>query len=83
MAAMFLLQRGLMKEEIRSKTSQVWKIFRQLSLRLCDHPMPMPEAYRLENFCTRWEQKYVPKLRFGREIIQAMHPAGRYGPYPC
>ena len=77
MAAMFLLQRGLMKEGIRSKTSQAWKVFRLLFLRLCSHPVP--DEYRLEDFCTRWEREYVPKLRIGQEIIQAMHVAGPYG----
>ncbi len=77
MAAVFLLQRGLMREGIRSKTSQAWKVFRQLFLRLCSHPVP--DEYRLEDFCTRWEREYVPKLRIGQEIIQAMHAAGPYG----
>ena len=77
MAAMFLLQRGLMKEGIRSKTSQAWKVFRQLFLRLSSHTVP--DGYRLEGSCTQWEREYLPRLRIGQEIIQAMHAAGRYG----
>ena len=61
------LRSSILKEGIRSKTSQAWKVFRQLFLRLCSQPVP--DACRLEDFCTRWEREYLPKLRFGQEII--------------
>ena len=77
MAAMFMLQRGLMKEGVRGKTSQGWRRFRQLFLQLCNQPIP--SEYRHGSFYERWDREFQQRLREGQDLIQRLHEAATYG----
>jgi hypothetical protein len=78
MAAMFMLQRVLMKEGVQNKTSQAWKLFRGLFLRLCHREIP--EDYVGSHY-SQWLLDFQPRLPLGKEIILTMHAAARYGPH--
>lgn len=77
MAAMFMLQRGLMKEGIRGKTSQGWRRFRQLFLQLCNQPVPTD--HRLGGFYEQWDRQFAPRWWEGCRIVQPLHDAAHYG----
>ena len=55
MAAMFMLQRGRIKEGVRGKTSQGWRRFRSSS---CNCHQPIPSEYRHGSFYERWDQSF-------------------------
>jgi hypothetical protein len=75
MTAMFMLQRRLMKEGVRSKTCRAWCVFRLLFLRLCNEQFP--EEYR-GPFFEEWERKFRPQLKLGIEIVEAFHQSAKY-----
>ena len=77
MTAMFMLQRGLMKEGIHGKTSQGWRRFRQLFLQLCNQPVPTD--YRLGSHYEQWHRRFAPRWQEGCRIVQALHDAAHYG----
>lgn len=76
MAAMFMLQRRLMKEGVQSKTCQAWRIFRSLFLRLCREPVP--GEYRHDPTADEWETMFLPRLAEGIQIVSAMDAATEY-----
>lgn len=76
MAAMFMLQRCLMKEGVRSKTDAGWKRFRELFLELADQSVP--NRYQADDWHRDWEEKFVPILNAGKALIQHLHTSCVY-----
>ncbi len=76
MTLMFLLQRGLMKEGVRSKTDAGWKVFRELFLELAAEPVP--PAYQDQHFHEKWTRLYAPILPVGKKLIQHLHETCHY-----
>ena len=69
LAAFFLLQRGLSKWDLvtEPKQSRWWQAFRSLFLEVVH--LPLPPKYRDDDYATRWEQRYLPRLE---ECIQCI-----------
>lgn len=62
LAAFFLLQRGLSKWDLvtESKQGRWWSAFRNLFFHVAH--LPIPPKYRDDNYATRWEEQYAPRL---------------------
>ena len=75
MTEMFMLQRCLMKEGVRSKTDAGWRRFRELFLELA--PLPTPPAWRSER-AADWEKTWVPMLSAGMSLIRRLHETTAY-----
>jgi hypothetical protein len=67
MTAMFMLQRFLMKEGVRSKTDAGWRALRNLFLQLAAEPVP-PE-YQTGDWHRKWCENFLPCLRAGKALI--------------
>ncbi len=76
MTLMFLLQRGLMKEGVRSKTDAGWKVFRELFLELAAEPIPT--AYQMQHWHREWTRLFAPILPVGEKLIQHLHETCQY-----
>lgn len=76
MAAMFMLQRCLMKEGVSSKTDEGWKLFRELFLKLADESVP--SRYEAQQWHRDWVEKFVPVLSAGKALIQQLHTSCVY-----
>lgn len=75
LTAMFMLQRFLMKEGVRSKTDRGWKMFRELFLELASEPIPA--AYRTHEY-SQWERDFLTILPAGMALIRHLHQTTIY-----
>lgn len=71
LTAMFMLQRFLMKEGVRSKTDAGWRRFRELFLELAAEPVQPP--YRMEPWHEEWETRFAPVVAGGLALIGHLH----------
>lgn len=76
MTALFMLQRFLMKEGVRSKVDAGWKKFRELFLELTTQPVP--PSYQAPSYHDEWEQHYALLLPAGLALLQHLHKTASY-----
>ncbi len=76
MTALFMLQRFLMKEGVRSKEDAGWKKFRELFLELATQPVP--PSYQSPSYHDEWKQHYALLLPAGLALLQHLHKTASY-----
>lgn len=74
--ALFLFQRGLIKEGLLRWDSPEAKVIRELFLALCRDDVP--EQYRNEEYYGGWERRHRPKLGRYLEFVRHRHEQTKY-----